>query len=289
MRFYEAKSTPVNDFLANLYYRLPPSLRGFLMVSCLLTVASLLSALLWRSFGYGLPYSSAYYFVPQDLFQDFQGFRSRFFLFGTPAFFTKYPFEYAMYPAPLLFPIAAFVHAQHPIRVFLIFTLGCVTAAAVLLYVALRSRGLERGSAGLFTAVVLITSYPVLFLLQRGNLEVLVWIPTTLGLVCFKRNYFTRAAMLFGLAAALKLYPLIFLSLLLIKRRYRDSIIALSVAVGVDVVALWKLGPTLHDAFHWNSIQLQAFSKYFAASTWALGYDHSFLLDSQARHYRAPS
>ena len=138
------------NLLLNSYLALPKGLRIFLFLACCLTSASLLTALVWRAYGYGLPYASAYYFVPNDLFQDFQGFRPRFRLFGTPAFFTKFPSDYAMYPAPLLFPIAAFMQNVHPIRTFLIFTISVVLCCSYLLYKALRSSGLGAGPARLF-------------------------------------------------------------------------------------------------------------------------------------------
>ena len=262
--------------LAKSYTALPKSLRLFLVVACSLTSASLLSALIWRSLGYGLPYSAAYYFVPNDLFQDFQAFRPRFRLFGTPAFFTNFPYDFAMYPAPLLFPIAAFMRNQHPIRVFLVFTISAVLACSCMFYKAIRSTGLQAASACLFTAVTLITAYPVFFMLQRGNLEVLVWVPVMLGLVLFSRQKYLWSAALFGIATAFKLYPVIFLSLFVTRRLVRETVLSIVTACGLTLIALWKLGPSIPEAFRWNGIQLQAFGKYFAASNWALGYDHSF-------------
>ena len=258
------------------YSDLPRALRVFLLVACALTISSLLSALIWRVRGYGLPYSAPYYFVPGDLFQDFQAFRPRFRLFGTDAFFTQFPGQYAMYPAPLLYPIALFMRFQHPIREFLLVSIGVVIAFAAVLFKALRSTGINSGSAGLFTITALLTSYPVLFLIQRGNLEILIWVPVSLGLILFIRKKYGWAAVAFGLAVALKLYPFMFLSLLVVRRRFKEVGIAVLTALAVTTLSLWELGPSLAAAFRWNSIQLQAFGKYFAASEWALGYDHSF-------------
>lgn len=266
----------MKDKLTQAYEELPRALRLFILIVCSLTVASLASALVWRSFGYGLPYSAPYYFVPEDLFQDFQAFRPRFGLFGTPDFFIKPPGQYLMYPAPLIFPIAFFMRFGHPIRIYLGFTILLVIGLSYVLRIALRSAGVPSASATLFAFVTLITSYPVLFLIQRGNLEILVWIPVTLGLVLFYRKQYMWAAVAFGIATSLKIYPFIFLSLLVTKKRFRETAVALLTAVCVTVLALWKLGPTISAAFAWNSIQLQAFGKYFAASEWAVGYDHSF-------------
>jgi hypothetical protein len=124
---------------------------------------------------------------------------------------------------------------------------------------------------------VAITSYPYLHLLQRGNTEVFIWIAVTFGLWSFYRGHYAWAAVCFGLATALKLYPFIFFSLFLPRRRYREIVLGAFITVAVTLIALRALSPDIAYAFHWDLNQLQAFGKYYAASTWDLGYDHSFL------------
>jgi hypothetical protein len=114
------------------------------------------------------------------------------------------------------------------------------------------------------------------FLLQRGNTEIFVWIAVTLGLWSFYRGHYAWAAVCFGLATALKLYPFIFFGLFLPRRRYREIVLGVFVTVAVTIIGLRALSPHIAYAFHWDMGQLQAFGKYYAASPWDLGYDHSF-------------
>ena len=69
--------------------------------------------------------------------------------------------------------------------------------------------------------------------------------------------------------------PIIFLGMFLYRARLKYVALALGVFVGTNLLALWRLGPTIAEAYHWNSVQLQAFGKFYASSDWALGYDHS--------------
>ena len=255
---------------------LPTALYRFLLAVLSLTILSLGFSLCARLMGYGLPAASAYYYVPGDLFMDFLGFDRRALLFGTPEFFFKPLGEYVMYPAPMIFPIVKLLHLPHPARVYGAFLVLVGLAAAACFYGCVRRAGLARKAALLLAATVLLTSYPYLYLLQRGNVEVFVWLPLTAGIWLFLKRKFGWAAVLFGMAAALKLYPIIFLGLFLSRARWKDLGLALASFVGFNVAALWWLGPTIAQAYHWNAIQLQAFGKFYAASVWALGYDHSF-------------
>jgi hypothetical protein len=123
---------------------------------------------------------------------------------------------------------------------------------------------------------VAITSYPYLFLLQRGNTEVFIWIIVSLGIWAFYRGHGTWAALCFGLATALKIYPLIFFGLFLPRRLYRDILFGVSITAAATLIGLRALSPNLALAFHWDIVQLAAFGSYYAAFPSWLGYDHSF-------------
>ncbi len=254
---------------------LPPALFRFLVAALVLTIASLAFSLCARSLGYGLPAANAFYYVSGDLFMDFLGFSGRALLIGTPDFFIKPAGEYFMYPAPLIFPTVEFLQFAHAARVFGAFLVVVGLALTGLFYGIIRRAGLAQSAAALLAATVLLTSYPYLYLLQRGNVEVFVWLPLTAGIWCFLKKRYGWAAVLFGLAAALKLYPIIFFGLFLPRVRWKQLALGLASFVGFNVVALWWLGPTIAQAYRWNSTQLQAFGKFYAASVWALGYDHS--------------
>ena len=254
---------------------LPDSLYCFLIAILLLTAASLAFSFAARQLGYGLPAASAYYFMPGDFFMDFLGFNRRALLFGTPDFFYKPRGEYLMYPAPLIFPIVQFFRLAHPARVFFLLVLTAGAGLSVAFYRVLRRAGLQVLAAALLVCIVFVTAYPFSYLIQRGNLEVLAWIPVTLGIWSVLKGRMGWASVLFGVAGALKLYPIIFMGLFLYRSRIKFLLLSFGTFVAVNIASLWWLGPTIEKAYQWNSVQLQAFGKFYAASVWAIGYDHS--------------
>jgi hypothetical protein len=75
-------------------------------------------------------------------------------------------------------------------------------------------------------SVLTALSYPVLFLLDRGNLECLVFICTGLFVYCYKEGKGTAAALFLSCAIAMKLYPAVFAVLFIADRRWKPLALA---------------------------------------------------------------
>ena len=170
---------------------------------------------------HGLPMYSPI-FDPAGRFADWTIFLERARHFGQPGVISRtdlgYPFTY---PLPSFFVYVLFVRLfAHSVKAYLIAG-GVIFVGATAAY----SVGLARRGAGrLMQAVVwatLLLGLPALFLLDRGNIEVFLWLFMLLGTVSFvyKRPYL--AASCFGIAAAMKVYPALLLLLLLRRRQYR--------------------------------------------------------------------
>jgi hypothetical protein len=94
----------------------------------------------------------------------------------------------------------------------------------------------------LITAVVLL-SYPMIFLLDRGNLEMLAAIPTILAVFLIGRDNdaqgrFPTSGVLLGIATALKLFPAVFSLLLLKKRRYWEFVLVFVLAIALNIISV---------------------------------------------------
>jgi hypothetical protein len=253
---------------------LPRALRIFLFAILGFTIVSLAYNLIARSLGFGLPYSFAYFFVPDAFFSDFREFGDRFFFFSRPEFFTQK--GYFMYPPAMVLPIEACYATAQPGKAFFLFVLGAGLFFAAALYRILRRNGLAVWPSALLTCGIGLTSYPYLLLLLRWNIEVFVWVAVTFGLWNFYRGRYAWAAVCIGLATAFKLYPFLLFSLFLSRRRYRDIALGVFTTFAVTVIALRALSPHVGYAFAWNAVQLKAFGSYYVAAPFSLGYDHSF-------------
>ena len=109
-------------------------------------------------------------------------------------------------------------------------------------------RGLIRAGIGVATAVALpvslaLISFPIERMVHQGNVEVVLWIFTAVGVLAFWRGHDDAAAMLWGLAAAMKLFPIVLLVLLLPRRQWRAIAVGVGTFVGATLWALWWLGP----------------------------------------------
>ncbi len=203
------------------------------VVGLLPLVYSLLSA-------HGLPH-------PLIHGRDLMVYEARFQLFRRPDFweFSGYPFTY---PAPLALVFAAIYSIPHPLRWY---SLACGLSAVVWgLWLArgLSKSGVAPKSSALFAVVVLATAWPVAFLLDSGNIEGVVVVTLAGGILAFCGKRWYLAAILIGLAGAMKLFPLALLGLLVATRKYRAFALGLATAFLVTVVSLAIVGPTMADA-----------------------------------------
>jgi len=129
--------------------------------------------------------------------------------------------------------------------------------------------GISTLTATLFPLTVALVSFPIAGLLQRGNIELFLWILAAAGTWTFLRGHDDWAAVLWGLAAALKLYPVIFLLLLLPRRRWRAFAVGVTTFVTATVLSMAWLGPTIGVA--WRGLLKNVFGYQGArVSQWTL-------------------
>jgi hypothetical protein len=91
--------------------------------------------------------------------------------------------------------------------------------------------------------------YPLWFTADRGNIEGVVWALTAAGLCLFLRRRVLAAAVLIGIAASIKPFPILLLLLLLRHRKYKEAALGLITAVLLVIGSLTALGPTPWKAY----------------------------------------
>ena len=254
---------------------LPPVLEGFLTATVLLVGVCVLSEaiatlILKLPQPYGTPLLSEH-------FPDLYLYLGRFGKLHQLSFFEHATILPYMYPAPVALPYAFFCWMQRPLATYLLTVLGAFVLAAVLVGGALVRAGLRLASAALLMSAALCFSYPMVFLLKQANMEAIVWMILSLGFVAFFCGRSYTAATMFGIAGAMKLFPFVFLGLLLAKRRYREIACAVLVAVVLNVGSLWFIYPEIGTT--WRLVQdgLEQFRVLFALHLrWPeMGFDHS--------------
>ena len=81
-------------------------------------------------------------------------------------------------------------------------------------------------------------TYPFLFMLDRGNLESVVFIFMALFIYFLQKEKYILSSLFLSCAIATKLFPLLLLMLLLAEKRYKEMVLALAGAVGLTAISL---------------------------------------------------
>lgn len=138
--------------------------------------------------------------------------------------------------------------------------------------------GISPTTAILFPLTIAAVSFPIEGLALRGNIELFVWIFTATGIWAFLRDRDKTAAVLWGLAAAMKLYPIIFLLLLATKLRFRAFVLGLVGFATASALSMAYLGPNMSMALR-RSLRNVFGYQNIRASEWSL---HEFSANHSA-------
>ncbi|MCU1253631.1 MAG: hypothetical protein JWQ49_6660 [Edaphobacter sp.] len=210
-------------------------------------------------------------------FTDFAAFSEAISHFGHPAFLNS---GYTlMYPAPMWVLYKIFYsYPAHPLRLFLAFILGSFLFSGFLLARALYRRGVPLVDAAIFIAVTLAISYPLWFEIRQANFEICVWVVVTIGIWAFVKDHLYLAAFCFGMACAMKIFPFVYLGLLLSRQKYREIAFAALTAFITTIISLRLMGPDILNSWRHVQTGLKQFRHIYALQykPMYIGFDHSF-------------
>ena len=262
---------------------LPRELWLFLWVVLAVTALAWGLAIVARVRHWGFPYDWPI-FPWGNSFFDYLTFFDRFDDLHTAAFFKgdDRQFSYFAPGVPLYQFFYVFRRKQWKFQrlpgfvVFLATILAGVAWGFRRMRLAMIRAGLPAWTVTGFMVVSLVTSYPLLFSFERGNLETVIAIFITLGVWAFYTGRLTLAAVLWGMFGSVKLYPLLLVALFLSRREYRAFALTLVTAAVTTLASLWYIGPTIRQAQAGIQLGTNGFlqSSTFAV-TKALCWDHS--------------
>lgn len=129
--------------------------------------------------------------------------------------------------------------------VLVVFLVG--TSIAVVWLVAAQLPDLDLPLRLLAAGVLGLLNYPVLFMLDRGNIEAVVLLLLAAAALLARRNAWLWSAVLIGAAAAMKGYPILFVLVLVGARRYREAAVAVATAGGLTLLSLLTFSGGLTD------------------------------------------
>jgi hypothetical protein len=195
----------------------------------------------------GIPWNARFP-IGNELFGDLVEFVPAFQQAHVAGFFPGRAFSTVAYP-----PLGAILYALmysfgHPV----IFYLGIFTLWVGVAIEGVRRRLVDQGISPVvaisFPLTLAAVSFPIEGLVQRGNIELFVWIFAAAGVWAYLRDRDKTAAVLWGLAGATKLYPIILLALLVAKLRFRSFVLGLATFVMASILSMAYLGPSMSIA-----------------------------------------
>jgi len=168
------------------------------------------------------PYGT-FLFDPADRFNDFfsmakLGFNP--YLIGAPSVY-----------GPLTFILLGFLCVLPHNVAFVLVVVSFIIFFLIYIY---KNLGIKNKLQGVTLAFVFsFMTYPFLFILDRGNLDMWVFVCLALFVYFYHRQKDFFAAIFLAFAIALKIYPIVFVVLFLIDKKYRGFFWCLLMTVGV--------------------------------------------------------
>lgn len=95
---------------------------------------------------------------------------------------------------------------------------------------------------GLAAAICVLACFPVLYVLNRGNIEMLLFLVMAAFLITYKKNRFYQSAFWLALAINIKIYPAVFLLLFLSEKRFKPFFTALGACLGLFLIGFYATG-----------------------------------------------
>jgi hypothetical protein len=245
----------------------PPS---SLTLTRLATVISALAAMLWL-----LPLFSPHsvLFPAGAAFADILVYKGRFTLYHTLKFFTSRAFSGFAYPPGAAILYEAFYTTSDPVQTYLLFAALTTLIALAATWLFLRRNGIIH-----LVPLLLLSSFPLVILIQRANIELLLWIVIATGILAYRRGLAIPAAVLFGLAASVKLYPIFLIGLFLRRKQdLRAFAVGLATAILSLIAATAYAGPTFLLAARGFTTGLSSFQDHYIdkVSKVEVAFDHS--------------
>ncbi len=223
------------------------------------------------------------FFLPEVRFSDFTDLSERVFHMSEPHVLSRtdikaiHPFVGPYpYPAPSFYVFVFFVRLfpLHSLRAYLIFTVLSFLFATC--FFSLRvSRSTHRKLPQVAIWSTLLLGFPLQFLIDRGNIEGVIWLLILMGLVAFTRNRMVISAIVWGLAASMKVFPGLLFVLILARRKFGTFAVGIAATVAFSLLALAGIGPTVHQAARESSRSAAFLKNSYIIPDDTAGFDHA--------------
>jgi hypothetical protein len=161
-----------------------------------------------------------------------------------------------------------------PLRAYLIFVfLSFLLAASFLSLRVKRVTPKKLPQIAIWSTLLL--GFPLQFLIDRGNIEAVIWVLILLGVVAFTRKRMLPSAILWSIAASMKIFPGLLFMLFIARRKFGTFVVAIAATAAFSLLALAGIGPTIRQAAAESSKSAAYLMNSYITARDAPGFDHS--------------
>lgn len=183
---------------------------------------------------------NSFLFTPADRFMDFYHtwIFGRDILAGSSPYLNVFPCVYFPF-AP--FAILPFSFENLYIG-FIVFSILFIVTFWWFLYCVIKKfKDYSLPEKAGYVILLTMTSYPLLFVLDRGNIEGLIFIFLCLFVYFYKKNKVLLSIIPLALAICMKLYPAALLILVISDKKYKEAIWCFLITIGITLLSLFLM------------------------------------------------
>lgn len=194
--------------------------------------------------------------------------------------FVRLKYDMPMNYLPGLFvPLTLLAEASKNNPYFAIQIVLAVYLAFLIPYIFISVRGMRQKIVTVF--IIVVFCYPILFTLHTGNFEMLCFLLVAYGVTMRIKHKYLLAGILIGMAAAIKIYPAIFLFALVTKKNWKTLFGGAGMAFWLLLIAGFAMSGSIVENFNsWfiaSQAGLENYSKLMVVSYEGLHFSHSLL------------
>lgn len=211
------------------------------------------------------PYNT-FLFSPGDKFNDF------FNIYRATIGLDPYVFPVSVY-FPFTFSIMYLFTILNTKYIFALLTIAFIGFFATYIYKNISF--LDRTNKYLFVFSFTFMTYPILFALDRGNVEIFLFVFLALFMYAYQKGEDWKSMIFLSFAIAMKLYPIVFITLFLADKKYKQAIITILLVIGISLLSASILNGGIINSFAGISSNLALFNKGYVGTDQGLQHNSS--------------
>lgn len=181
------------------------------------------------------------------------------------------PLSYPPFAVMALVPFFSNNYFLSIMKYFLFIGFVIITAGIIIIY----NTPVARGQLAVFLTTLLVTSYPAALLLDRGNIEGIVFVFIAAAILTYQRRYFYISALLIAAAACCKIYPAIYFILFAVDGKWKELSAGFLATVAITIASLATINGDANIVLGQFIHHISGFNEFFLYDGRSIQFGHT--------------